>query len=50
MHKICWFENLQGRDHSEDLSLDGKVTVEWILKEIIWKRLYRVDLVQNRNQ
>jgi hypothetical protein len=24
-------ENLKGRDHSEDLGVDGKITLEWIL-------------------
>jgi hypothetical protein len=30
MHTIFWLENLKGRDHSEDLGVDGKVT-EYIL-------------------
>jgi hypothetical protein len=25
-----WLENLKGRDHSEDLGVDGKI-LEWIL-------------------
>jgi hypothetical protein len=24
------------RDHSEDLSIGGKITLEWILREIRW--------------
>jgi hypothetical protein len=24
-------ENLKGRDHSEDLGVDGKIILEWIL-------------------
>jgi hypothetical protein len=24
MHKIFWLENLKGRDHLEDLGIDGK--------------------------
>jgi hypothetical protein len=24
-------ENLKGRDHSEDLRVDGKIILEWIL-------------------
>jgi len=23
-----WFENLKGRDHSEDLGMDGKIILE----------------------
>jgi hypothetical protein len=26
-----WLENLKGRDHSEDLGVDGKIMLEWIL-------------------
>jgi len=26
-----WSENLTGRDHSEDLGIDGKIILEWIL-------------------
>jgi hypothetical protein len=28
-----WSENLKGRDHSKDLSVDEKIILEWIL----WK-------------
>jgi hypothetical protein len=31
MHTIFWLENLKGRDHSEDLGIDGSVILEWIL-------------------
>jgi hypothetical protein len=33
MHTILWFENLEGKDHLEDLGVDGKT----ILKLILWK-------------
>jgi hypothetical protein len=26
-----WSENVKGRDHTEDLGIDGKITAEWIL-------------------
>jgi hypothetical protein len=26
-----WSENLKGRDHSEDLGVDEKIILEWIL-------------------
>jgi hypothetical protein len=25
MHTLFWLENLKGRDHSEDLNVDGKI-------------------------
>jgi hypothetical protein len=31
MHTIFWLENLTGRDHSEDIGVDGKIILEWIL-------------------
>jgi hypothetical protein len=33
MHRIFWLENLKGADHSEDLGVDGKVTLQWILQK-----------------
>jgi hypothetical protein len=27
----CWFGNLRERDHSEDIGIDGKVILKWIL-------------------
>jgi len=32
MCKKFWSENLKGRDDSEDLGVDGKIT-EWILRK-----------------
>jgi len=31
MLKIFWFEDLKGRNHSEDLDVDGKIILEWVL-------------------
>jgi len=31
MHSRFWFENLQGGDKSEELDINGKITLEWIL-------------------
>jgi hypothetical protein len=31
MHTIFWLENLKERDHSEDLGVDGRIKLEWIL-------------------
>jgi hypothetical protein len=33
MHTKIWLENLKGRNHSQDLGVDGKV----ILERILWK-------------
>jgi hypothetical protein len=29
MHTIFWLENLKGRDHLEDLGVDGKIILQW---------------------
>jgi hypothetical protein len=31
MDEIFWLEDLKGRDHPEDLHVDGKIILEWIL-------------------
>jgi hypothetical protein len=41
MYKKFWSEHLKGRDHSEDLGVDGKIILEWILG----KRWENVDWI-----
>jgi hypothetical protein len=33
MNKSFHLENLEESDHSEDLDIDGRVILEWILEE-----------------
>jgi len=33
MHRMFWLEYLKGRDHSENLGVDGKVILGWILRK-----------------
>jgi hypothetical protein len=43
---VSWLESLNGRDHSEDLGVDARIILEWILEkqgvkvwtEFIWLR------------
>jgi hypothetical protein len=28
-----WLENLKGRDHMDDLSIDERIKLEWILEK-----------------
>jgi hypothetical protein len=32
IHTIFWLENLNGRHHSEDKTVDGKIILKWILE------------------
>jgi hypothetical protein len=34
MHTVFWSENLKGRDHSEDLRVDGRIILERILEKV----------------
>jgi hypothetical protein len=34
MHTKFWLENLKGKDHSEDLGIEGKIILEWILGKL----------------
>jgi hypothetical protein len=40
-------ENLKGRDHLEDLGIDGKIILEWITG---WEGVDWMHLVQDRDQ
>jgi hypothetical protein len=31
MYKLLWLQNLKGRNHEEDLGVDGIMILEWIL-------------------
>jgi len=50
MHTVFWLENLKGRDHSEDLGMNGRI-LEWILEKfggnmwtgVIWLRIGTSD-------
>jgi hypothetical protein len=31
MQTLLWLKNLKGRDHSEELGVDGRIILEWLL-------------------
>jgi hypothetical protein len=38
------------QDHSEDLGVDGRIILEWILREIGWEGVDWLYLAQDRGQ
>jgi len=42
-----WSENLKGRDLPEDLNIDGTITAEWILGDMVGR--YGLD-AEDRDQ
>jgi len=46
----CWSANLKEPDHSEDLDVDGKVTLESYLREIRWEVVDWIYLAHDKNQ
>jgi hypothetical protein len=39
MHPKCLLESLKGKDQSEGLFIDGRITLKWILRkleEMLW--------------
>jgi hypothetical protein len=43
-------ENLKGRDYLEELCIDGKLILDWILKERGWEDVDWIHLAQVRDQ
>jgi hypothetical protein len=44
MHTIFLLESLKGRDHLENLVVDGRIILEWILRKQggkVWTRFTR---------
>jgi hypothetical protein len=50
MYRIFWSENLKGRDHSEDIDVDGKIILEWIFGKVGWEVEERMLLFRDRDQ
>jgi hypothetical protein len=49
-YTVFWLQSLKGRDHSEDLGVDGRIILEWILREIRWEAVDWMHLAQDRVQ
>jgi hypothetical protein len=46
---ISRFENLKERDHPKYTGVDGRIILEWNLKEIGWEVVECVRLAQDRD-
>jgi hypothetical protein len=49
MHVRFLSENLKGRDHSEDLGVDGRIILEWILVKTVLEFVEWIRLDQDRD-
>jgi hypothetical protein len=47
--KIGW-KTCEGRDHLEDEGVDGKVILQWIVRENGWESVEWIHLAQDRDQ
>ena len=48
VHAGFWWGNLRGRDHLEDPSIDGRITVKWIFRKLDGVMDW-IALAQNRD-
>jgi hypothetical protein len=37
MDTLFWFENLEGGDNSENLNVDVRIILQWILGKLDWE-------------
>ena len=49
MH-IGFLENVKDSEYLEDLCIDGKIILEWIVKEIGWNCVDWIHLSQGKDQ
>jgi hypothetical protein len=49
LRKFC-SKNLKKRNHSEDVGVDEKIILKWILREIEWEGVEWMNLAQERDQ
>jgi len=47
-YSVYWEDKFKGRDHLGDLGIDGRMILEWIIRE--WGILKWMHLVQDRDQ
>jgi hypothetical protein len=50
MHTLFWLENLRGRDHLEDLAINGKIILDRMLGKIGWEDVDWMHLSQDNDQ
>jgi hypothetical protein len=45
-----YVEKPGGKNHLEDLGVDGKIISEWILKEVVWEDADWMHMAQDRDK
>jgi hypothetical protein len=57
MHTTFWLKSLKGRDYSDNLGIDGRIILKWILMKqhgraqagLIWLRMVTRQALVNTN-
>jgi len=49
MHTEFWFENMKGRDHLEDLGIDGIIIIRMDLREMGWEGVDWMHLAEGES-
>jgi hypothetical protein len=50
MHTTFYLQNLEGRNHLQELGAHGKITLKWIFTDIDYDYVDRKYLVQSRDR
>jgi hypothetical protein len=50
MHTGFWWGDLREGDHLEDLDVDGRIILKWILQEIGCNGVDWIDMAQHKNK
>jgi hypothetical protein len=50
MHIVYWWDSQKEKDHWEEQDVGGWTILKWVLREIGWGGMDRIDLTQDTEQ